>query len=262
MKRVLLYISLIFLIGILAVSAQTINYTQIKEQTCDSCNSCSGNLSCLNFPDIGKKCAEPNPCNYYKCPDNYKCNVIRTELAMQCPDGRSVGDIPRVSCVCTGSSCPISNNENSVVTYDLKTKTEYTITSTGKTTSNNISIGESIPGSEGSIKIIISNNIPAKYSGELSIENSKLYMNTSEGKKEILILPDEAVLKAISIGSVTETSLIQESNKPVYSISGTKNARLLFIIPLKANMKEKISAESGNIISIKKPWWSFIAAGI
>ena len=37
---------------------------------------------------------------------------------------------------------------------------------------------------------------------------------------------------------------------------------LVVLFSAKGNVETKISAENGEIISVKKPWWSFLASGI
>lgn len=45
----------------------------------------------------------------------------------------------------------------------------------------------------------------------------------------------------------------------VYDISGTSDAKLFFIIPIKEKIKQKIDVDSGEVIFTKKSWWGFLA---
>ncbi|MFH1867273.1 MAG: PepSY domain-containing protein [Patescibacteria group bacterium] len=94
---------------------------------------------------------------------------------------------------------------------------------------------------------------------KLVIEENKLSLKTSTGNKEIKILPEEASSKATAVTSVNTIELKEEYQQPIYSIKGTKQAKLLFVIPVSMHIETKVSAESGNVISVKKPWWSFLS---
>jgi len=48
-------------------------YPSITDIECDSENPCSEGKECISFPDIGNRCAEPNPCSYYRCPEGTEC---------------------------------------------------------------------------------------------------------------------------------------------------------------------------------------------
>jgi len=89
------------------------------------------------------------------------------------------------------------------------------------------------------------------------VENSKIYMKISEGNKEIKILPKEASSKAAAATKINTIELKEESQQPTYSVIGTKQVKLFYLIPVSMNIETKVSAESGKVISVKKPWWSF-----
>jgi len=90
---------------------------------------------------------------------------------------------------------------------------------------------------------------------------SKVYLETSSGVKEIKILPKEASSKTL-VKSIDEMKITEENGKPIYYISGEVKGRLLLIIPISAKVTQKINIETGEIVSTKKPWWSFLATGI
>jgi len=97
---------------------------------------------------------------------------------------------------------------------------------------------------------------------EIVKENSSVYARTSQGDKEIKILPEDAIANADKIEDVTSITINQEGDSAVYVVSGTKGARLFFIIPITAKVKQSINVEEGFVVSIEKPWWSFLARGI
>ncbi len=94
---------------------------------------------------------------------------------------------------------------------------------------------------------------------KLVIEQDKLSLKTSAGNKEIKILPEEASSKATEITTLEEIKLEEEDTKPVYSVKGTKDVRILSMIPASMEIETKVSAETGDVISTNKPWWSFLA---
>jgi len=109
--------------------------------------------------------------------------------------------------------------------------------------------------------LIKSGAVSAVSSQELKIEKNKLFMETSAGKSEINILPDQAILKAKERSRVTEINEIElkEEARPVYSVKGIKKTKLFSLIPITMNVETKVSAETGDVISVKNPWWSFFA---
>lgn len=104
-----------------------------------------------------------------------------------------------------------------------------------------------------------SNNVKAITSKALVVTDEKLSLKTSAGDKEIKILPAEASLKATAVTKVNAIELKEESQQPIYAISGTKQVKLFSLISISMPIETKVSAESGNVISVKKPWWSFFA---
>ena len=73
---------------------------------------------------------------------------------------------------------------------------------------------------------------------------------------------EQAISKAKYVDKVENVLLDVESGKLVYSISGEKKGNLIAIIPVSARVEQKIDATYGDIISTKKPWWSFLATKI
>ena len=84
-------------------------------------------------------------------------------------------------------------------------------------------------------------------------------METSVGSQEIKISPAEASGKVPEAVSVQEVKLEEVSQEPVYNISGIEEAKVLFIIPVSFSVETQVSAQTGEIMSVKKPWWSFLA---
>lgn len=49
--------------------------SEISEISCSIEQPCPEALECFSFPEIGTRCAQPNPCSYYQCPEGMKCLV-------------------------------------------------------------------------------------------------------------------------------------------------------------------------------------------
>ena len=254
----MIILSSLFLIN--TVSAQVSEYTQITEQTCNACTVCPEGLECINFPGVGSRCAEPDPCSYYQCPPNTECNVLRTAMAQVCPDGRNVGVTPKVNCQGVGSDYPDMGGKTGV-SYDTRTdeviiggqfqgvsiKSDKPITSEGYdgyASGDTITIGAT----------------PIKLGSELRVEESKLFMETSAGEKAINILPEDAVAAVATpkMESVEVVELREESQQPIYSVKGVIQTKLFLMIPVSMVIETSVSAETGEIISVHKPWWSFL----
>jgi len=95
--------------------------------------------------------------------------------------------------------------------------------------------------------------------GNLIIEQGALSFKTSVGNKEIKVLPEEASSKVTNTTKVGAIELKEESQQPIYAVKGKTRAKLLFVIPISMPTETKVNAESGRIISVSKPWWSFLA---
>lgn len=98
---------------------------------------------------------------------------------------------------------------------------------------------------------------------DLVNESGKVYVKTiNNGKKEIKILPAEAISNANKISSISGIKIVGEKDSVVYSVSGTKRVFLFFVFPLEVDIEQSIDIEDGSLISTKKPWWHFLAFGI
>jgi hypothetical protein len=210
--------------------------SKITSDFCDAMNPCSDGLQCIKFPDVGLRCAKPDPCSYYECPEGTTCS-----LAMSYP----------VQLICSGS-CEGDECEKAV-SYDIVTHTEI-ITKDNKV--EEVSIKKVKGASRGTLTV---KGISTEYSQEVDVVNSKLVMRTSSGKESLInVMPEEALDLAGGSEKVKKIELKEELEKPTYSINSKKRERLLFLIPVSLEIETKINAENGDVISVKKPWWSFL----
>lgn len=109
------------------------------------------------------------------------------------------------------------------------------------------------------VVFIKTNGVSAITFGKIFIKENKLYLETPTGNKQILILPEEASSKATEITTIKEIELKEEDTRLIYLVRGEKSAKIFAIFPVTLEIETKVSAETGEVISIKRPWWSFLA---
>jgi hypothetical protein len=238
-QKILLTLILFILILIQITNAQ------VSEETCDAKTPCKEGMECISFPSIGLRCAHSNPCSYFKCPEGTQCIVAESYPAQLI-----------CSRPCKGEECTLASK---TVSYNVVTKTVVDVTEpNGQTASHDISLWRTTDENKG---ILETSTISATYQGKVIVKNSKLYMTISSAEKPINILPDDASNKAKGIAETPEIKKVElkaETEKPVYSVIGTKQARILFIIPVSMDVETKIDADTGSVISVNKPWWNFL----
>jgi uncharacterized protein (UPF0216 family) len=88
-------------------------------------------------------------------------------------------------------------------------------------------------------------------------EEGKIYIN----EKEVKIMPDTASEKAIEVLEMKKeiTIELKDVGKTIYSIEGVKDVKIVGLFEKEMLLKTEIDAETGDIISIEKPWWAFLA---
>jgi len=248
----------LFLVNL--ANAQVSEYPQITEQICNHCTSCPEGLECFNFPGIGSRCAESNPCSYFKCPPNTECEVLQLEMIRICPDGTYSTTTPSIQCFCVGPECPATSSGEDTVSYNSLTQTVvYTKNPNEQTVSHNISLWKTTNENRG---ILETSTTSVEYRGKIVVKNSRLFMDTPAGEKPINILPEDAINEAKGVAETPEIKKVElkiESEKLIYSIKGIKQAKLLFIIPVSMEIETKVDAETRDVISVNKPWWSFLS---
>ena len=78
----------------------------------------------------------------------------------------------------------------------------------------------------------------------------------------LILTQNQATEKAVTenkIQTINSVETEEQNGKNIYVVEGSKRKRILFLIPVNLNIKTQIDAETGEIISTKKPWWSFLA---
>lgn len=113
--------------------------------------------------------------------------------------------------------------------------------------------------------IIIANQSSVETLLDVAEEGKVMYVKSKKGNKEIKIMPDTASERAIErLGELNFTIVLKEVGqdaKIVYEMNATKEARVIGIFKAKAEVKAQVDAQTGEI-SVKKPWWAFLASGI
>ena len=295
MKKIIFGIMILFLLPGFVSSAsalETNTYSksflgktipeEVQYQNCDAAKSCLDGLECYILPGMGSpKCVNPNPCSYYQCTGNTECSVLETYP-------------PKVMCSCKGGTCLSSSIQSGcVISKNLETRKESivcpteqpietSVTFSGETTGfqGTISGGEEGTYANGTSVIIakeenVENGVMIKIGPiefetfeEVTVQNSKLYMKTSNGKNtEIKIAPETASEKALErlnlkVCSVENNCTIvlkevgkQEEIKTAYEFQAEKRGKILGLFNARMELMTQVDAESGEVIKDEKPWW-------
>ncbi|MFA5019815.1 MAG: hypothetical protein WC533_01810 [Candidatus Pacearchaeota archaeon] len=103
---------------------------------------------------------------------------------------------------------------------------------------------------------------------------TKLYVGLSNGKNaEIKVMPDVAAERALErlrlkvcseenncTIELKEVGNIDEEKQLAYEIQMQRHSKILGIFQKKMQVRAEVSAENGEVINVKKPWWAFIAS--
>jgi hypothetical protein len=105
-------------------------------------------------------------------------------------------------------------------------------------------------------------NISAITKENIKIEEMMLKIETPGGYIQVNVLPASAAQVVISKVNqeihTTQLKIIDE--RPVYDFLGTKTGKFLWLIPFSFPIQTQVDAQSGEIIKIEKPWWSFLVS--
>jgi hypothetical protein len=190
--------------------------------------------------EIGQGEAPPSPqppCTIYVLE---KIEVRTTEAIPPVP-----GNVGFVASERVGNVSVISENDTQMV------RVEIVSNETGIHRVEIEKLGENV--------ILRSNGIEAETGNGINLETSGIFMETGGVKKEIKILPDTAKDVATDAGiSVKEMNLRFPEERPVYELEGEIAGRILWIFPVTLQVKTSVSADTGEVGAIERPWWSFL----
>ena len=221
---------------------------------------CSENWSCSEWNNCS------NGAQTRTCTDTSACNTDANKpvLSKAC---RQVQDACNENWSCLDWSACANNSQTRICTdsNNCGTTLKKPVVSKGCRETN-----PAVPFIQGKLASVVKqakNSLIAVENGgsattELAviIQGEKFLVKTANGQKQIVISPSSASLTALNSEIADEIILADQSGIAVYKIFKTKEAKLLFFIPVTINIVATVDAETGNLISIEQPWWSFLAA--
>ena len=101
--------------------------------------------------------------------------------------------------------------------------------------------------------------VKATVKSEVKIENGKIYIGKTIKAVEIMPLSIESAVKEIN-AEIKSMELKAVENKPVYDLTVAQPANLFWFIPITIETEAEVNAETGEIESVKEPWWCFLTS--
>ncbi len=235
---------------------------EIEEET-DVCPvGCTCNGSTTNCPIAPTTC-DLNDKKQYKCSDGTMvdwcfCGDDGTWACIDSPEiGCSSVKTCPVGCVCYNDglvACPMQN-----------TPVQAQVNS-NPAVSTATPVSVILDKNEAGQIIIKNNETQATSSEKIKVVENKLLIENSEGQySEVKIMPETASEKAIEkLGNVQNVQIelkqtgTDSSTKSVYMVKGEKEVKIFGLFKIKMAVSSEVSAETGEVVKIQKPWWSFL----
>lgn len=114
------------------------------------------------------------------------------------------------------------------------------------------------------------NEIETNFQNQLRINQNKGFKLSNGRNAQIKIMPETASQKAIErlrLKNCDEDCSIElkevdvgQNQKAAYEVKAKKESKIFGLFKKIMDVETQIDAESGEIISTKKPWWSFLAS--
>lgn len=103
-------------------------------------------------------------------------------------------------------------------------------------------------------------SVEAKTRAPVISKNTGLYVETSNGEeRQIKVLPEQASRNAQAVlGTIFDEIELKENGHIEYEMSSDVEGKLLGFIPVKMKYRASVDAESGEVVSSKKPWYKFM----
>ena len=117
---------------------------------------------------------------------------------------------------------------------------------------------------EGDVCSCESNKCVGHKNNDTTDEN-KTFTLSNGRKAEIKIMPSTASERAIErLGELNFTIELKEvgTDKVVYELTAEKEGRMLGLFKVKGKVSTEVDAETGEVVSVHRPWWAFMASGI
>lgn len=196
---------------------------ECEEWSCTKWSNCTKNMKTRDCVQMNNSCPGKEIPNLTKRCEEKEELKLHNRIT-RCPE----------ECICTGSTikCKLASGREMIVVA-------------GKS-------GNMIVQIKG---INMSTNVRL-YKGE----NGTLYGMFKGKEKRIKLLPDqikERIKERIKARLENESITLNENG--TYDYDGEKKAKLFFVIPVNVEVQAKIDPETGKVLEIKNPWWSFLA---
>lgn len=88
-----------------------------------------------------------------------------------------------------------------------------------------------------------------------TVESYNLKVNDFQNIPELPLFLTDIISKAGQEKVIVQSSELTDG---VYKMSGVRQVKLFRIIPLKMKVQMEIDSQTGNILKLEKPWWSFL----
>lgn len=163
---------------------------------------------------------------------------------MICPEG----------CECFGEIIACQSNQSTIVNEPQVTEPkplEPDVKVIGEPTY--ITISESADG-----VLINVNGTEITSSEPVSVQQSKLMMETSSEPIQIKPIESQDLVNALKVSEINSVVLENNQDNPVYSIRAHRKGKIIKLIPTSVETIASINAQTGQIISSKTSWWNFL----
>ena len=195
---------------------------------------------------VDKSLCEPTACSTPICNDgsnpfdtgkvdSYGCKIYACR-EMACP----------VDCICDAETTTCPTTQGKTVDYEISTAGGTKSISIGKVSENSISLKEGLTSVNSQEKLVI--------------EDNKLLIATTQGNREIKVMPSTASDIAINQLRLKSYQIeLKDVGTAVYEISGKKDVKIIGLFKTEMSTTSQVNTGTGNIEKTDKPWWSFLA---
>ncbi|MEM7817163.1 MAG: DUF333 domain-containing protein, partial [Candidatus Aenigmatarchaeota archaeon] len=105
-------------------------------------------------------------------------------------------------------------------------------------------------------------NLTFRTRNRLHLRMNQLFIETPHKNISINVIPSVAtqvVMTKEPMDEIKNAELeVENETIATYKIEGNRKAKLIGIIPVELKIRARVNSETGDIISVEKPWWSFL----
>ncbi|MEM2948668.1 MAG: hypothetical protein QXY05_03760 [Candidatus Anstonellales archaeon] len=91
-----------------------------------------------------------------------------------------------------------------------------------------------------------------------NLEYKEQALVSTQSGKEIKVAPSVAVEAIPAKAGIKSISVVDDGKSPAYEVTAVSTGNLFFVLPVQMEIKYRIDATDGKVISEEKPWWSFL----